>query len=99
MGPDDVTPDAPQPRHLDDKQLLFAVLGVLGLHHAAHPKRAVDVRSELAKLRIVATPEQIAAALQSCLRRGLDVVEQADGKFMIRGWPVPRPTIGWVSSE
>ena len=84
-------------------RLLYAVVSVLcldrGIRPKSHLKRGVDVPRELAKMKITATPEQIAAALQSCRRRGLDVVEQADGKFMIRGWPVPRSAIGWVSEE
>jgi hypothetical protein len=95
VAPDDTTPAAPEPRHVDEERLFYAVAGVLFLHQGVHPNRPVHVQRELEKLGIVASPEQISAAVQSCRERGLDVAEEAD-QYTARGWTA-RPRITWVS--
>lgn len=49
-------------------------------------------------MTVKANPERIRDAVQTCREHGLDVVAQGEG-YWVRGWPIARSTIKWVSAQ
>jgi hypothetical protein len=83
------------PVFLEGEPLTRAVAGVLLIHSALRPNEAVYVQRELEEHGIVTTTHDVARAIDSCRRRGMDIdaVPRRVG-YWLRDWL--RPAVVWA---